>query len=1033
MPTSKSGAITGSYGGGVPDARMIADMITASIGKAAKGVGGVAGGGGTGVTNISVYQTVNQAGGGGGSVFGGADALIRALDNARAGMDQITVAMRQQTEAMARRDQKDAESQADSRQARADAIRRSNAETKAQTKAAEATTRAMRDMQNSGEKATTAAAMDRRMKSQGLDVGEWQRRLEAAGATVPSSLRSLTKRMGVYNDKRATADVKADAYKYVQDNFKQARLDTNRAIATGKMLQAQQKQIDAASQQANELLKNSLFDKNSDEYKQLSNASDLMSKSANWGATQASTLSLRKGVLDGLTQANADASKVVKAAETAAKNAESQYKLLTGNDRFKSLPGQQQMGLGNAYKDFQNNRSAETLKALQAEERAAQNALELQSYISKRGGADMAQRAAQEKMDTTAKRAGGYDRWSAEQKQWYDEAKGYQESLNKSLAKGAVDKATESYGLMNKALDHLNPSLVQSEKTITAANKANDKAAELAATPMSGSARNALFAASGGLDKALNGNDIQAVADATKNLVNVMDTAQKSAEAVAERAKATEKQQAALEKNSYTSPQAIANMQASRDRWLESQDTKDLGKYVASVKSATFGSMSNEMEALGKQLDMLRNPTGSRDNSTSWAAEQKRVLDDLTASRERYNEAVAKGDEAAANRALQDTKSGLSTLKSELNEAQKLQQEIDKVRNNPRMTDSMKQQLDGVVGEWKAVGSGAEDYQRKVNAVRDSLQTMTQTMAQMDVAGKWNQAGTAVEKYTQKLNKASAGNGGDAYWTEYQRGLYKDAQTALGDMKAAQASGDLGAYNTAEKTFNGKLNALNAALMTTRGQMGGMNGQVDALSKSLANLAAPMMLWRRFSGYLKKASQNVSAIDSQMADLKKVTTNTNAEYQQFLTSSGQNAVSIGAKISDLVATTSTFAHMGYSLRDSQALGVTATKFANVGNFQNTTEAADAMIAVIKGFDDLSIGDADIVGDKLTAVANNYAVTANDIAEGLQKSASSLNVAGNNIDQSTAMITAIAEVTRDAGAAGSALKVLSMRIRGAKTE
>ena len=1033
MPTSKDGAITGSYSG-QPDARMIADMIVASIGKAAKGVGGAAGGGGgTGVTNISVYQTVNQAGGGGGSVFGGADALIRALDNARAGMDQITVAMRQQTEAMARRDQKDAESQADSRQARADAIRRSNAETKAQTKAAEATTRAMRDMQNSGERATTAAAMDRRMKSQGLDVGEWQRRLEAAGATVPSSLRSLTKRMGVYNDKRATADVKADAYKYVQDNIKQARLDTSRAIATGKMLQAQQKQIDAASQQANDLLKNSLFDKNSDEYKQLSNASDLMSKSANWGATQASTLSLRKGVLDGLTQANADASKVVKAAETAAKNAESQYKLLTGNDRFKSLSGQQQMGLGNAYKEFQRDRSAETLKALQAEERAVQSSMELQDRIAKRGGVEMEKQAAQEKMDATAKRAGGYDRWSEEQKQWYDTAKGYQEKLNTSLDRGDLVRASESFGLMTKALNRLNPSLAQSEKTITAANKANDKAAELAATPMSGSARNALLAASGGLDKALNGNSIQAVADATKNLVNVMDTAQKSAAAVAERAKATEKQQAALEKNSYTSPQAIANMQASRDRWLESQDTKDLGKYVASVKSATFGSMSNEMEALGKQLDMLRNPTGSRDNSTSWAAEQKRVLDDLTASRERYNEAVAKGDEAAAKSALQDTKSGLSTLKSELNEAQKLQQEIDKVRNNPRMTDSMKQQLDGVVGEWKAVGSGAEDYQRKVNAVRDSLQTMTQTMAQMDVAGKWNQAGTAVEKYTQKLNKASAGNGGDAYWTEYQRGLYKDAQTALGDMKAAQASGDLGAYNTAEKTFNGKLNALNAALMTTRGQMGGMNGQVDALSKSLANLAAPMMLWRRFSGYLKKASQNVSAIDSQMADLKKVTTNTNAEYQQFLTSSGQNAVAIGAKISDLVATTSTFAHMGYSLRDSQALGVTATKFANVGNFQNTTEAADAMIAVIKGFDDLSIGDADIVGDKLTAVANNYAVTANDIAEGLQKSASSLNVAGNNIDQSTAMITAIAEVTRDAGAAGSALKVLSMRIRGAKTE
>lgn len=1035
MATEKDVAITGTIsGGGSYDARLIADLIVQSIGNTKLSGGGAAGGGG-GVTNVNVTQNVVNEAGGARSVEGTQDALIRALDNARAGMDLMTVAMRQQAEAMSRQNRKEAESGENSRQARADAERREKAEQKSQKKAADATTKAMRDMQTAaGGRQATAAAMDKRIQSQRTDIGEWQKRLAAAGAAQPASLTALTQRMGIYRNPHTTQAKKAEAYQYVQDNLKQARYDTNRAIATGKRLQAQQKQIDAASKQADELLKNPLLDKSSEAYQRLESAKGYMDQSANWGKNQASNYGLRKGALQGLTQANEDAGKAAKAAETAAKNAEAQYKLLTGNERFKSLSGKQQMDLGEAFKNFQKDRSAENLRALQAEEKSAQNVLGLQERIAKSNGAAMEQRAAQERMDAVSGRAGGYDKWSDQQKKWYDDATKYQNDLNTALRKGDLKTAGDSLGLMNKALNNLNPSLAKSEKTINAANKAQDKAVDLATTPMSGSARNALNAASQQLDTALKGNDMQAVADATKNVMNALDVAQKSAASITERAKATEKQQAALEKNAYTPAQNKAAMQAAREAWEQSRDTKDLGRYVASVKNAQWGSMANEVAGLNKQLDLMRNPTGAHDNSAEWATAQKQRLDEVTAAYERYNQAVAKKDVTGAASAMQDMKTGMGALKTELSEAEKIQKEIDRVRNSAnygRLSEGMKKSLADAETAWKT--SGIDDYQRKVNGVFDTIKQMDSAMANMKTADQWNRASNEVDKYTQKLNRVSAGNGGSANWTKYQSGLYADASQELANMKAAQQAGDVGAYDAAQKAFNGKINALNASLMTTRGYMGGITGQVDALSKTLANLAAPMMMWRRFTGYLKKAANNVSAIDSQMADLRKVTNNTNAEYQQFLTSSGQNAVAIGAKISDLVATTSTFAHMGYSLTDSQALGVTATKFANVGNFQNTTEAADAMIAVIKGFDDLSIGDADIVGDKLTAVANNYAVTANDIAQGLQKSASSLNVAGNNIDQSTAMITAIAEVTRDAGAAGSALKVLSMRIRGAKTE
>jgi TP901 family phage tail tape measure protein len=65
--------------------------------------------------------------------------------------------------------------------------------------------------------------------------------------------------------------------------------------------------------------------------------------------------------------------------------------------------------------------------------------------------------------------------------------------------------------------------------------------------------------------------------------------------------------------------------------------------------------------------------------------------------------------------------------------------------------------------------------------------------------------------------------------------------------------------------------------------------------------------------------------------------------------------------------------------------------------------------------------------------NKYATSAADLGTGLTNSASSLALAGNSIDETLAMITAMTEITQDASESGNALKILSMRLRGMKGE
>ena len=61
--------------------------------------------------------------------------------------------------------------------------------------------------------------------------------------------------------------------------------------------------------------------------------------------------------------------------------------------------------------------------------------------------------------------------------------------------------------------------------------------------------------------------------------------------------------------------------------------------------------------------------------------------------------------------------------------------------------------------------------------------------------------------------------------------------------------------------------------------------------------------------------------------------------------------------------------------------------------------------------------------------NNYAVSSSGIATALQDSASALMEAGNNLEQSTALVAAANKVVQDPNSVGSALRTISLRLRG----
>lgn len=70
-----------------------------------------------------------------------------------------------------------------------------------------------------------------------------------------------------------------------------------------------------------------------------------------------------------------------------------------------------------------------------------------------------------------------------------------------------------------------------------------------------------------------------------------------------------------------------------------------------------------------------------------------------------------------------------------------------------------------------------------------------------------------------------------------------------------------------------------------------------------------------------------------------------------------------------------------------------------------------------------------VVDVLNEIGNNFAISSDGLATALQDSASSLMAAGNNLEQSVAMVAAANKVLQDPSSVGSALRTISLRIRG----
>jgi TP901 family phage tail tape measure protein len=176
---------------------------------------------------------------------------------------------------------------------------------------------------------------------------------------------------------------------------------------------------------------------------------------------------------------------------------------------------------------------------------------------------------------------------------------------------------------------------------------------------------------------------------------------------------------------------------------------------------------------------------------------------------------------------------------------------------------------------------------------------------------------------------------------------------------------------------------------------------------------------------------NVYEIDTAMTSLKKVTSEVDSVYSNFLDNAAIKAQSLGMSVSSLITQTAEWAKLGYGVEDASKLAETSSIYANVGEVDDATAVAD-LVSTMKAFNIEASNSIKIV-DSLNNLENKYAVSASGLGEGLKNSASAMALAGNDMYKTLALLTGGGEITQNVGELGNMLKVASLRLSSMKGE
>ena len=432
-----------------------------------------------------------------------------------------------------------------------------------------------------------------------------------------------------------------------------------------------------------------------------------------------------------------------------------------------------------------------------------------------------------------------------------------------------------------------------------------------------------------------------------------------------------------MKKSGDIGQQSFNNLQGLKDAFALIQSNKDLSSFEGIQEYLkTINQLGAELPQKMKEIETLGKIEGIQS--------QVNFFDQLNVKSQTY-------------------KSTLSELKKKLDEFNKAMASGDKELINKAQIDLLKEAV-------PLINKLGKEAQGKGNLVPESVGQVTDVI----------QLERAMNSYAQSLG-----------FTKQVGQVTRNENDQL-TMSFANGQNEI-------LKVTGSIDSLNQALRQTSVISKNTGGFITNLKASFKQMVGYFtryytgytMMTRAIGGF-RKGIEIVKEFDAAMTELHKVSNDTEEALNRFGKEAFNIAETIGSTGKEIINSAADWEKLGYAIEDASELAKNSALYSNVGDMDIDT-ATEHMVSTLKAYKEFDAQSSSLIVDKFNEIGNNYAITSEGIGSALERAAATLVAANNDLDQSIALITAGNIITQDPESVGNAIKVVSMRLRGAKEE
>lgn len=471
---------------------------------------------------------------------------------------------------------------------------------------------------------------------------------------------------------------------------------------------------------------------------------------------------------------------------------------------------------------------------------------------------------------------------------------------------------------------------------------------------------------------------------------------------------------------------------------------------------SNFGDLSN-IESNIKNFDSVVNAIitdlkHSHEESLSALNNEIKAEETMQKQKDAFNKSNLSAIDLEIQKREEEAKAFSNSLKAQLESQQQAESQMLKLESTLSKYQTKTGAYDATIKRFEDGGWTSDTYLKNVQAVKDAVQKYESLLNKI----KTEQGGIATEtdiqnlkEYESEIKKTistvqnmSASEKGYNF-VSAQKELDKIHKLLNENSKmSSEAKNKIRAYYAEIESGNPSmsLDKIHGEIMKI------YNAEVEAgrAGKSLWDIfktsgvhqivaqAAGIFSLYDVINVVRQGINTVRELDTAMTEVRKVSDATENQYASFRDTISSTAKEIATTNKELLNSSADFLRLGYSLDQASDLAKNATLFVNVGDGVDITEATEDMITAMKAFD-IKAEDSIKIVDDYNQIGNQFALSASDIGEAMKRSASALEVGNNSFEEGIGMITAMNEIVQDAETTGTSLKVLSLRLRGAKAD